>query len=1786
MPGFKEKYKMLGTIYHSSSSIVFKAYNLELNENVIIKTMNNDLYDFNSLSKLKNEYRLLHKLQGEYVVKVHELLYFDSWHFLVIEDFGAVSLLQYSQTMKLNMKEILEIAIKTAKCLEYLHKNGVIHRDINPANIVYNPDNQLLKLIDFGVSSEFSFEEMQALNPNKLEGTLAYISPEQTGRMNRPSDYRTDFYSLGVTLYQLVCGRLPFFSDDPAELVHFQIAGIPMPVHEVDVHISKAVSGIISKLMAKMPEERYRSAAGVIFDLQKCLEQLLNNVTIEEFLLGYGDFHGKFEIPKKIYGRDKEVKKLLASFQNVKLGKVESFAISGYSGIGKTSLVKELHKSIIKEQGIFLSGKYDQYNRNKPYSAYFQAVDQFCRYILSEPETIINYWKKRIMDKIGSNSRLITETVPLLELIIGEQPIIERTSLIEEQIMFKLALKNWIIAVASPEHPLVFFMDDLQWADMASLELFISIHLDPEVKGLLFIGTYRSNEVDASHPLIRSIEKVKKNFGRVEFIQLENLDLGSIKQMIADTVNCPEKEITGLAEAVYEKTLGNPFYTIEFLKHCHEDKLFYYAQDETRWKWNEAGIKNSIISENVADYLIGEIEMLPSATKELITTAACIGNHFDIKVLSAVTGKDTPSIMEELKPAIHEEMIYVTGKENNRPDELQFMFCHDKFQQAGYQALPECAHKDTHLKIAGYYEAVERLEGSDYLYIIAEHYSRGIDCLEKVQEIHRVLKIFLKAAHAAILSSAFDTARNYLDLIIGIIPEDLKADNSFLLHLFTEYHLVLYSMADYDELDKIYTKIEKIIADPVGLTNSCCLQFISLSNRGRFREACSLGIAQLEKLELKFPAERLTEEILIEIEKFYQHERNGSIENLEKMEALGDPRGQAIAQILLRISPVASFYNPLIFFWTNVVSVNLMIEKGTTADALEMSVQLILTLIYFKNNYQTGYRLAKRVMQIAREKGFYTNLARMNARFGLLVCHWFEPVERAIDYAHESYKGCLQSGEFEIACFTFHASQIAVFDSCNNLTEIKSEVDAAISFAEKTGNLHSLTAFVSFRQLVKALKGETLTFGSFNDEAFNEEKHLAETGHDLQGLCLYCIYRALSAVLFGDFPRALVLLEQAIPAIPNTPGFYSIALHNFLYSLSICKVIENMEDISERQRLYKTLEANQAWLNQRAKDAPFNFLHLYNLIDAEMKALEGKYDDSFRLYEKAILGAQENNRPYHYALACELAGQRYLQLEIKKTAGFYLKEAYSAFLDWEAIGKTEAMKEKYPHILLSGLDSTKLQLSSGTTIYNTSLDITDFSNFIDIKAVIKATQTISGEIAKDKLLASLMTIIMENSGSNRGYILLKDDNCWVLSAYRIITTAVEIIIDTQELVIECMVDKNILPISLISYVIRTKEPLIIGNILESQFSSDDFYAENAASSVMCFPILSQNILKGIVYLENHVLTEAFTKERIEVLNIFASQAAISLENSILYSELEKKVTERTKQLNETYQKYADLVNNLSVGVYRRTPGLNGVFLEANPAMVEMFEAKSKDEFMRLPITQFYADLEEAKEFNDKILQDGFVQEEEVKLITLKGKVFWASVTAIRKKSNDGQIYIDGITTDITQRKRAEEELRELALIDELTGLYNRRGFLTLATQHLKIADRLKQDLILIYADMDKIKWINDTYGHSEGDRALIDTAGILINTFRSADIISRIGGDEFVGLALDTEETVEEIIVARLSKNLEKYNLQSSRPYELSISIGVTRYDQDNPCTLDELLKRGDKLMYQDKQKKKVQREN
>jgi diguanylate cyclase (GGDEF)-like protein len=1488
----KEKYEILQCLYNSGKCIIYSAINTSTNERVAIKTFSTDLYDLANIANLKKEYNLMAKIESEFVMRALDYLKIGDGFYIIMEYCDGITLSEYLSKHMISVKEFLYIAPKIVSGISDIHKKGIIHKDLNPSNIIYDPKTREVTIIDFGISTEFSYEKPLELNPNSFEGTLNYLSPEQTGRMNRSIDFRTDFYSLGVSFYEMLCGSRPFESDSPTELIYSHIAKIPPLLHQTNPSVPYMLSKIIARLMSKMPEDRYANAAGIIYDLNKCLENLDHDGKITEFELGYGDYTYRFEIPKKLYGRGNERSQLLAFYNNIVRNGKEWVVIGGYSGVGKTSLVNELHKPIVKSNGIFISGKFDQYQRNVPYYAFFQAIDQFCGYILSEPESKMVIWKAKLAKALEKDGKLLTGKVPRLGLLVGEQQDLPELSPLEERAKFKSVIQNLLRTVASPLQPLVLFIDDIHLTDMGSLEVIEDIMNNDKITGLLIISCYRDNEVDEGHPLLQSLRKLANNDVNAVKMHLSGLEPASAVQMVADTFHCGLIDVGELAEIIYKKTGGNPFYIRQFLKHCQIKGFIRFNLERKAWQWDTKAIYDYPAEENVVDFLIKNMDRFSAETKKLLSLGACIGQIFDTGVLAYIAGEDKEAVLSGLKPAVSLEIIYPLQNSKDQKAETEFSFAHDRFQQACYTILGEEQRSNIHYSLAAYYEKVGfGQEGkAEEQFVISDHYCKALKSIDSEIEKRRIAGILLRAAHAANLLAAFDTAVRFLEQITGVLSGIQEKDDSFLFSVYSEYHAVLYSLARYDEADGIYRLLEMLAKEPVALADSCCLQAISLSNRGRFGDAFMLGVALVEKLGVHYPENELAGMVNNEINAFYEELRRGNFSGLDGTKETADVQEHAIVKVLDRITPAGFFYNPMCSYWAIITNAGRLLKYGYTPEGLHLYSCLILPLIQIRNDFRLGYTAAFQAIKLAGKQGYKNELYRIYMIFSLMNNHWVEDIITGIPYALESIKGNVETGDFEIACHGYFATQNAVLESCHSLEELGAETESALAFANKTGNKHSLGSFISFRQLYKALKGETLSEGSFNDDQFSEQKHVEEISNNGMALCYFYTLRALSAVIYSDYETAFKMTEKAALIIQYCTGHYLFALHNFLHSLAICKRIEKPDcGPDEKLRLLAKLEVNRQWLYERATDAPVNFSHLYNIIEAEIKVREGSYYEAIIIYEKAIDEAESNKRPYHYALLCELAAMSFMKMNLNRAASAYLKESYMGYLAWEAQGKTLQMKQKYQELLSSELISSK----HGRKITNVHSSSLTTNATIDLNSVIEASQAISGEIQLDSILEKLIHVLLQNAGAQDNYFLIKKDNGYEVQVEGHSDEKITHILHKRIAGTDCI------PLKIVDYVERTHESVILDNALESdKYGNDEHILMQGCKSVMCMPVISKGDLKGILYFENNLVEGAFDRERIEILKIIASQLAISLENAYLYNNLKELVEERTRELRD------------------------------------------------------------------------------------------------------------------------------------------------------------------------------------------------------------------------------------------------------------------------------------------------
>lgn len=1498
-----EKYNNIKHIYTSENSIVYTAVDEQTGIPVILKTINDNVVDGYGYTKIENEYNILSKIKSEFIPKAIDYSKIGDNYFIVLEYCEGITLLDYIKENKISIKEFLYIAQQIVHALSDLHNAGIIHKDLNPANIIYNNKTRKVFIIDFGLSTEFSYQKSLNMETNVSEGTLYYISPEQTGRMNHIIDFRTDFYSLGITFFEMLCGCHPFESESLTQIIYMHLAKLPPVVKEINPNVPEMLSRLIYKLMAKMPEDRYLKAEGIFFDLNKCIEMLDDEDEIKEFELGTGDYSDHFEIPEKLYGRDNEISILMSTYHEILKGRKELISISGHSGIGKTSLVGELYKPLANSNGMFIYGKFNQYHRNIPYIAILHAIEQFCDFILSENEKTIETWNGRISTVLKQNGELIVDRIPKLALIVGEQQKLPELSPLEERTRFKIVLQDLITVIASPHRPLVMFIDDIHLADMGSLEVIEEIMSNDKIGGLQIVACYRDNEVNDSHPLILSINKMVTRQANIQQISLAGLTFDSVTQMIADALRCSTDSVTELTDVVYSKTNGNPFYLKQFIKLCCRKEYIFFDCATKAWKWSIENIKTCPAEENVVDFLVRNIDQVPSETTRLLSLGACIGQIFKVATLSEISGKKIDQILQDLKQAVSLQVIYPIKNNIGMNEETEFHFSHDRFQQAFYTILSEKERYNIHYVLAVYYEKIGYGNGeyTEKQFIMADNYSKAFSIIGVETEKRRVSEILLRAAHFACIVSAFDTAIHYIEQIIGSLAE-INVDDNFDFLVYAEYHFALCSLAKYEQADEVYTLLETLVNEPIRLTDNCCLQAVSLSNRGRYKDAFMLGIELLEKLGVHFPIDDLLNTIIKEINNFYYELDNDEFPRIEELPKAGNILEFSIGKILNRICTAGFFYNPLYSFWAIITSARRVLENGYTPDGLSLYGSLTLLLIPFRNDYKLSYNLVRSAMKLAEKNGY--KLFRMYHLFSLINCHWFENLKSGISYARESCSGNITVGDFEFACFTYFTTQQIVLETGENIDELIAENNSALAFSEKHGNVHAYGTFISFRQLCKSLVTKD-SKGSFNDAGFNELAHIGEVRGNHMALCFFYTLRALSAVIYLDFDMAFELTEKAAPLMPSITGFYANSLHNFLNSLSICKRLENGKCTEEEKvLLLKKLSTNQIWLNERAKDAPINFQHLYDLIEAERYMLEHKDTDSLTayrkmlsLYEKAMIGAAESNRIYHYALACELAVIQFIKMDSLRFATVYLKEAYSAYLSWGATAKVEQMTQKYSELKRLRFNSLKFReernvVSKTNNSMHSRLFSTN-SSVYDFTAIIKASQAISSETKIEVILERLVSVLLENSGAQNIYYLIKKDNDYFIQAEGHSEG------ETVSVLHDRPIGTGILPMNILNYVERTHESVIIDDAtVPGMYGNYEHTLSHRCKSLMCIPVINKGELKGILYLENNLIEGAFDNKRIEALKTIAAQLAISLENSYLINNLQQLVEDRTRELRE------------------------------------------------------------------------------------------------------------------------------------------------------------------------------------------------------------------------------------------------------------------------------------------------
>lgn len=1528
-------YQIVSKIYESANSLVYRAVLNSNTQPVILKVLKEDYPIPSELTRYKQEYEITRSLKIDGVIKAYNLLPYKSTLAMVLEDFGGKSLDILMNSQKFTLSEFLCIAIQISQTLSEIHAASVIHKDITPANIVLNSETKQLKIIDFGISTVFTRENPTIKNPNVLEGTLAYLSPEQTGRMNRALDYSTDFYSLGATFYKLLTQRLPFETNDPLELVHCHIAKQPIPPHEANPEIPRTVSNIIMKLLAKTSEERYQSALGLKADLEACLTQL-HLGQILEFPLARHDISDRFQIPQKLYGREAEIETLLSTFQRIaerdlqdekqenaaSQKRIEMTLVGGYSGIGKSVLVQELYKPITQQRGYFISGKFDQFQRNIPYSAVVLAFQSLVRQLLAESEAQLAQWREKLLAAVGVNGQVIIDVIPEIELIIGSQQPVQPLEPTEAQNRFNAVFQNFIRVFCQRSHPLVIFLDDLQWADSGSLKLLEVMMTDDNMEYLLLLGAYRDNEVGPNHPASLALARLRQQGGIINCINLDPLNLEEITQMIADTLHSDQETVKSLAQLVFQKTSGNPFFINEFLKTIYQENLLTFDREQKCWQWNITHIESLNITENVVDLMLGKLRKLSDTTQKALRLAACIGNSFDLNTLAIINEKSAPETFKNLLPAIQLGLIQPISELETTPNTpiesaliiQNYKFRHDRVQQAAYELIDENQKKAVHLQIGRLLLAnICKNEREEKVFTLVGHLNKGRELIESVAEKKELAELNLYAGKKAKEATAYAASREYLILAKNEFPGDIWQERyEMALDLYKELAEVEYLNGNFEQSQYLLEMSLKQAKSALDGTDFYYLQIVQYTLLGRISEGIELGRTALRLLGIDLSAENLQAAFEAELAEYRQNLGERAIASLSDNPEMQIPEKKAALKILTRIFPAAWILDPALRNLVATKLANLNIKYGHMEKSSMGYSFFGVVNTHVLRDYCSGYEYSSLGMKLADK---YQDWSCKNAAtqiHGNFTMHWLKHIKLSEKVNTEGADAGLQVGELQLVGYTFTYNLYNLICQGRSLDSLLKEASRSLLFSQETQNQWAINCILGAKILIQNLVGLTQDKLCFDIEQTEESAFLTACEQDktLAAICFYCIYKAQVLYLYGE-PIKLIYLEKAGELVEYIPGTIAIAEHNFYYSLTLIALYPQASS-DEQDKYWLQLETNQQRMKEWADICPENFLHKYLLVAAEMSRISGQWYEAVDLYDQAIKSAKENEFIQNEALANELAAKFWMKRGKEEFAKLYMRKAYQGYQIWGAKRKVEDLDQKYPQWLAS------TSFASKTTFSSTSTNTSSSGEALDLATVLKASQTISGEIVLSKLLQNMMKTVIENAGAEKGFLILEKEGHWFIEAEGAVNSDDVTIL--QSVPVDS-VDAQQIPLlsaAIINYVAHTQENIVLNDAVnEGLFTRDRYISITQPKSILCTSLIHQGKLSGILYLENNLTTGAFTSDRVEILKILSAQAAISIENSRLYEQLEgysrtleQKVEVRTQELQDKNQELASILQTL------------------------------------------------------------------------------------------------------------------------------------------------------------------------------------------------------------------------------------------------------------------------------------
>ncbi|MBY5399469.1 AAA family ATPase [Rhizobium leguminosarum] len=1463
--------------------VLYRGLRSQENSTVLVVAPSSEQPHPDHIARLEHELSLSAELDPAWAAVPRAICIVNDRPALILADPGGLPL-KIAAGSQMDLGVFLEVAIALSSAVAQSHRHGLVHQDVRPANILMGGAG-IVRLIGFGLAIPCDSRRRAKRAESPAGRSYPYMSPEQSDRAERTIDSRSDLYSVGVTLFEMLTGSLPFTATEPLEWIHCHVARQPPAPGSLRKGLPPVVDEIILRLLAKSPDDRYQTADGVVSDLKQCLSAYTATGEIARFKLGERDIPDRLRSSKNVHGRRREVDVLVGSYERVvKSGLTEVIMISGYSGVGKTSILRELRSAIAPNATFIASGKFDQYNRDIPYATVTEAFEGIVGQILGESDIELQNWRVRLQDALGLNGQLMVNLIPQLELVIGEQPPISDAAVFGHQDRFQRVFQRFIDVFAKSDHPLVLFLDDLQWADAPTLKLLEALIVEEGARHLLIVGVYRSNEVGVGHPLIDTLETIRVNRPLVETV-IDPLDPPDLALLIGEMVSTDAANIEQLAKLVFEKTGGNPFFTIQFVTALADKGLLEFDHSTAVWNWDLSRIRQQSHTDNVAMLLVEKLARLPQAARECLASLSSLGSSAKISTVALTTGKSVSETGDALMDAIAAGVVVQTGE--------LVGFVHDRLREASYALTPTEARPDLHLRIGQLLATTTpATEIDENIFEITDQFNRSSIKFAPPAVREEAARLNLRAARRAKEAAAYQSALSYLSFGIGLLAEDrwdLQYQLAFDLSILEAECALL--NGDLGGAENVLDELKRHCRNNIDRATVCCIEvdlYVITSNQARGVQSALSCLALFGIYLPDRPPIELFDETFAAVCRKLEGRDTSSLIDLPASE---DPNIEASMKLLQALFAPAAFHDPVLLHLNLLHMVDITLDHGTTEASVAGFAWYGMVLGHVRERYAEGYEFALLAQAMLERNGYVTHRAKTLLAIEV-VSGWVRPIADMIDTIRASFASALSSGDLATACFCCSHLVANLLERGESLDSVLCEIERGLEFTEKARYQDVYDILLGQKRFVHCLRGETESISSFDGDGFRTAEFEAGLHPDRMQMMIffYRVIKGRAKYLAGDFQQALEAMEQARPLLRSTSGHIQRLDFEFFRALSLIALVErdptSARNLEHRRMIDEHCEQFRKW----SASCPATFSDKHALICAEIARIEGRHLDAMDLYDRAISLATDQSFIHYVALGNELSGRFHLSCGRNTVGEAYLRKAQASYLRWGAAGKARQVEQSLP-VSREDFASASHELSGPSTFER-----------LDRSTIVRISQAISSEIDLTKLIDRLMKIALEHSGAERALLVIPEGNDIRIEAEgRLLGDAVEVAFSGVA------ATERDLPESLVRYVLRSQETVLIDSAAESNpYASDSYFQTSQHRSVLCAPLIRYQSTIGVLYLENNQLARVFSQERLDILSLVSAQAGISLENARLFRDVQQ-ITEIRRRAEIELQYSIDLI---------------------------------------------------------------------------------------------------------------------------------------------------------------------------------------------------------------------------------------------------------------------------------------